>query len=125
MSGYWSLELTEASRDALLAVVPPEFPVVVAHHVTLAYGVGEDHVLDDVHSCVVLGEIIDNGIQALVVSVNGRTVRPDLSRYHITWSKEEGKFDQQSNALVVRGWWPFKEPIPLEFTMVWHAREVV
>ncbi len=107
--GYICWVLNEEDRTRLLATFPPEFENVVAHHVTHAYDVPENTPLPCATLGTVVGEIIDNGVQAFVVEVNGNTIRPDGFRYHITWSLAPERVPQQSVPLTTRGWWPLVE----------------
>ena len=98
-------------RDRLLAVVPPAYPRVVAHHVTLKAGVRPDFPLPGDTEGLVVGVADDGaGVQALVVEIGGTTRRPDGSTYHITWSLAPGREAVESNdAIRERGWTPMPE----------------
>ncbi len=81
---YTGWRLTESSRAMLLERFPARFPDVIAHHVTLSLGKGAPE-----HATIqVIGYVTDGvGLEALLVSVNGSSVRgSDNTRYHITWS---------------------------------------
>jgi hypothetical protein len=93
-------------RDRLLAVFPPAYPEVVAHHVTLRSGVPEDFPLPTETEGFVVGSADDDaGVQALVVEIGGTTRRPDGSTYHVTWSLGPGRRAVESNdAIRDRGW---------------------
>lgn len=115
--GYTCLILSYGDRQRLMARFPAEYQGIVAHHVTIAYGVdGSD--LPDVWEGFIVGDAYDNGVQALVVEVQGSVHRPDGKIYHITWSLAEGRDAAQSNALLARGWFPLEagERIPVSFT---------
>lgn len=100
---YVGWELPEAVRDLLLVLFPPVYPDVVAHHVTLAFGVPLDTPLPTATKGIVVG-IADNGegVQALVVEIDGEIKRPDGKIYHITWSldREKGFKPQHSNDVI-------------------------
>jgi hypothetical protein len=106
-------------RDALLDLIPPQFPNVVAHHVTFRHGVLSSCELPEPKIGFIVGEIIDGGVQAVVVEIDGDTIRPDGKRFHITWSLDEDRFPQQSIALTSRGWFPFEKPMPVSLTPQW------
>lgn len=93
----WKLELED--RDRLLARFPPAFPDVIADHVTLGR---KPNVPGDVNSEVIGYASDAEGIEALVVAIDGRHNRPDGSIFHITWSldKAAGKRAVQSNDLL-------------------------
>lgn len=110
----WKLD--PAQRMELLQQFPPEFPDVVADHVTLVARVKKDA---DVPSETV-GEIVGRstdgkGVEAMVVSIGGTTDRPDGSTYHITWSLRDGRRAVESNDVIRDyGWRPFDLPMPIQ-----------
>jgi hypothetical protein len=106
----WLLPVAE--RDPLLALIPPRYPRVMAHHVTLKSGVQRDHALPRQTEGRVVGLADDEkGVQALVVEIGGTTDRPDGSTYHITWSLGPGRDPVESNDVIrERGWSPLPEP---------------
>lgn len=116
VKGYtcWLLDMTE--RDALLKRFPAEFSNVVAHHVTLDYGVTQLHPLPTQFSGRIVGDIYDKGVQALVVEIDGTTIRADKRTYHITWSLDDGRYPENSNDILKKGWFPLEEPI--EITLI-------
>ena len=93
-------------RERLLAVIPPAYPDVVAHHVTLRAGVPGGFPLPSETEGFVVGVADDGkGVQALVVEIGGTTRRPDDSTYHVTWSLGPGRRAVESNdAIRERGW---------------------
>jgi hypothetical protein len=107
MAGHvagWLLHPEE--RNGLLAVFPPAYPEVAAHHVTLKSGVPQDFPLPTETEGFVVGMADDGaGVQALVVEIGGTTRRPDGSTYHITWSLGPGRRPVESNDVIrERGW---------------------
>jgi hypothetical protein len=55
------------------------------------------------------------GVEAMVVSINGTTDRPDGSTYHITWSLEAGRRAKESNDVIAKlGWEPIELPMPVK-----------
>ncbi|WP_458096491.1 hypothetical protein [Roseomonas sp. WA12] len=107
--------LPPEEREALLALVPPHYECVVAHHVTLRPGVKRNHPLPHETSGRVMG-LADNGqgVQALVVEIGGTTNRPDGSTYHITWSLGPGRKPVDSNGVIRgHGWTPLETPHPV------------
>ena len=111
--------LVGSEREELLRLIPPHYPNVVAHHVTYRHGVTSDYPLPEPQIGFVVGEIMDKGVQAVVVEIMGNTIRPDGKRYHITWSLDDGKFAEQSIALTSRGWFPYETPYPVTLTPQW------
>ncbi|MFC0388735.1 hypothetical protein [Muricoccus vinaceus] len=107
--------LPEEERAALLAVVAPRYPRVVAHHVTLRPGLRKDHPLPAETTGRVVGTADDGrGVQALVVEIGGTTNRPGGSTYHITWSLGLGRKPVESNDVIrEHGWMPLAPPRPI------------
>jgi hypothetical protein len=107
--------LDPAQREALLRDHPPRYAKVVAHHITLASG---DHpVPADTKAAIVGRTDDDQGVEAMVVTIDGSVDRPDGSTFHITWSLGEGRRARESNdVLKQRGWKELDHPIALEVT---------
>ena len=113
MSGLvlgWLLPREE--REPLLALIPPHYSRVVAHHVTLKPGARKDHPLPRETSGRVVGIADDGkGVQALVVEIGGTTKRPGGSTYHITWSLGPGRKPVESNDVIrEHRWTPLEAP---------------
>ncbi len=102
MTRYTGWELPETEKERLLVMFPPAYPVVIAHHVTLAYGVEADFPLPVETRGEVVGIADHDGVQALVVAISGTTDRPDGSTYHITWSldRARGRKPVDSNRVI-------------------------
>jgi hypothetical protein len=108
--GYNAYVISDESRNELASIFPPKYPDWIGHHATLDFGVPEDPSLPygDPAKIVVIGYAEEDGLEALVVSVNGEEYRPDGKRYHITWSLDRslGKKPVHSNTLIQRGFTP-------------------
>jgi hypothetical protein len=93
-------------RTRLLAALPPRYETVVADHVTLRTGV-EPGTPDPPP---VRGEVVGvaddgQGVQALVVRVDGTMHRPGGGTFHITWSLGPGREAVESNDVIAaQGW---------------------
>jgi hypothetical protein len=100
----WLLEAEDRTR--LLALFPPAYERVIAHHVTLRAGVRPDFPPPRASEGMVIGRADDGfGVQALVLEIDGSTRRPDGSIWHVTWSLAEGRRAVESNAVIrARGW---------------------
>ncbi len=108
----WMLD--EAERTALLTQFPPRFATPVAHHVTLATE-AEDRDLPAPVRAAIVGRIDDQrGVEALVVTIDGKTERSDGATFHITWSLGEGRRARESND-VLKGcaWKELDHPVPI------------
>lgn len=106
----WKLDRTE--REALLQRMPPRYGEPVADHVTLQEGQAS---LPPEVSAQIVGRTDDgDGVEAMVVALDGSTDRPDGSTFHITWSLAPGRRAVESNhVLRDRGWTKFAQPIPV------------
>ena len=101
--GYIAFNLTAASKEAVLICFPPKFEEVRADHVTFAFGVSSevgDAVLPAQVPVEVVAYVCDSSLEALIVSVNGETARPDGSIFHLTLSRSAGRKSSESNALA-------------------------
>lgn len=110
----WLLDADD--RDRLFARFPPRWPDAIAHHVTLAFATDAPLPATPAEAAVV-GHVDDGaGVEALVVAIDGDTMRPDGSRYHITWSidRARGRTPRESNdVLAAHGWTPIAPPIAI------------
>jgi hypothetical protein len=111
----WKLD--EAERAALLERFPPEWPDVIADHITLEGHAADDAPLPTAEHGEIVGGINDGeGLQAMVVAIDGSADRPDGSTYHITWSldRSRGRKPVQSNDVIAQhGWRPLDDPVPI------------
>src|SRR3954463_4901677 len=117
MSDYvtgWKLPRDE-SRDRLLELFPALYQRVVADHVTLQAGASEETPLPREVDAQIVGSADDGeGVQCLVVEIDGTTDRPDGSTYHITWSLGSGHRSTESNdVLRDQGWTYADRPVPI------------
>lgn len=112
----WMLDSKE--REALLQRFPPEWPDVIADHITLDAKAGKDDPLPKAEHAEIVGGISDGeGLQAMVVAIDGTTDRPDGSIYHITWSldRKRGRKPVESNKVIAeRGWRPLDDTVPIK-----------
>lgn len=111
----WRLPRDE--REALLARFPPIWPDVIADHVTLEASASANTALPAAQAGAVIGHVNDGeGLQALVVAIDGTSRRPDGSTYHITWSldRARGREAKESNRVLAnREWAELDAPIPI------------
>jgi hypothetical protein len=104
----------EAQRPELLARFTPVYPQVVAHHVTLRSGAPDTEPLPPQVQAEIVGEADDGeGVQTLVVRLDGTTDRPDGSTFHITWSLAEGRRAKESNDVIAECGWKPVEATPV------------
>ncbi len=109
--------LAEDDRAKLLEQFNPKYEKTVAHHVTLKTEAASDPLPHEVQAQIVGHTDDDEGVQAMIVAIDGTTDRPDGSTYHITWSLADGRLARESNdVLRERGWEEFDHPIPVTLT---------
>ena len=110
----WKLDRDQ--RKELLQQFPARYRNIVADHVTLKAKAAEGAPLPG----EVVGEIIGRaddgqGVEAMVVSIDGGTERPDGGTWHITWSLGEGRKARESNDVIAaRSWEAFDLPMPVQ-----------
>src|SRR5688572_29403259 len=86
----WKLD--PGQRRELLQQFPPNYPDIIADHVTYKGKDGDEGPLPDASMAEIVGWADDGkGVEAMVVSIGGTTDRPDGSIWHITWSLAEGR----------------------------------
>ena len=109
----WKLD--RAEREQLLQRFPPRYPTAVADHVTLET-TAESTPLPPAVTAAIVGHTDDGaGVEAMVVTIDGTTDRPDGSTYHITWSLGPGRKARESNdVLGEKGWEALLQPIDIE-----------
>lgn len=104
---YTGWEISEQDRATLMGLFAPAYPDVIAHHVTFKPNTSNPSDIPDSAELVVVGFADDGqGVQALVVEVDGSTVRPDGGTYHITWSidRSRGRKPVHSNDVIAQSW---------------------
>lgn len=92
--------LSDDSKAKLLELFVPKFDKIFAHHITTEFG--ENSKLPIIPKTIeVIGYSSNHGIEALVVSIDDNTYRPDGSIYHITWSLNPSEYSPvDSNKLL-------------------------
>ena len=113
-------KLPRAMRAELLERFPPRYARPVADHVTFRLGKDGPPAPKADHGIIVGRADDGEGVEAMVVTIDGSTDRPDGSTWHITWSLGQGRKAKESNDVIARcGWEPLDEvEIPLEWS-VW------
>ncbi len=110
----WKLD--RAQRDQLLRGFAPKYPDPVADHVTLKTDAAADPLPPSVDAAIVGHADDGQGVECMVVTIDGSTDRPDGSTFHITWSldKAQGRKARESNdVLKESGWRRFDETVPI------------
>ena len=105
----WKLDRQQ--RDALLELFPPLWPDVIADHVTLESGA--DPALPGEVRATIVGEVSDDeGLQAMVVAIDGSTDRPDGRSERVTWSLDR-KPVESNKVIAERGWSALPKAMPI------------
>lgn len=104
MTSGWKLD--RELRASLLAAYPPHYANAVADHVTSS--VSLPHPPAPAERPRIVGHIDDgNGVEAMIVEIDGTTARPDGKVWHITWSLADGRTARESNEIIASlGWAP-------------------
>ncbi|MDQ3074654.1 MAG: hypothetical protein M3Q88_03440 [Pseudomonadota bacterium] len=111
----WTLD--EHDRAELLRQHRPRYATIVAHHVTLATDAEHRDLPHPVRAAIIGHADDGQGVEAMVVTIDGDTARPDGSTFHITWSLAEGRRARDSNdVLKERDWQLFGPPIAITLT---------
>lgn len=105
MNQYLAFELTPGARTGLLERFTPSFKRVLCQHVTVEFNLDEQKaqkLQEEFQGAAlqVVGHRCGDGVECLVVSVNGSPRRPDGRIYHITLSLSEGHKPVESNVLI-------------------------
>ena len=89
---YVALNLTEASRQRILERFPPKFSEIKADHITYDFGVEADAELPEISDVRLHAYVCDEeSLEALIVSVNGSTQRPQSHFPHHSFEKRGQK----------------------------------
>jgi hypothetical protein len=111
----WKLDRRQ--REELLRRFPPRYRDAVADHVTLRTEAKGDPLPPPVDTRIVGRADDGDSLEAMVVTVDGTSDRPDGSIFHITWSLDEtkGRQPRESNDLLKQqGWEKLDDPIPVD-----------
>ena len=107
----WKLDRQQ--RSELLTRFPPSYGEPVADHITLRSRVAGDSALPEENRGEIIGRSDDGqGVEAMVVRIDGTTDRPDGRTYHITWSLQAGRHARESNDVIAQcDWQPIDPPV--------------
>lgn len=109
----WKLDREQ--RAALLELFPPKYAFTIADHVTLQAHAPAGAPAPPPCAAAIVGRVDDGeGVEALVVAIDGHAERGDGGTFHVTWSLAPTRHAAESNAVLARlGWKPLAEPIAL------------
>ncbi len=94
MFSGWMIDAQD--RAKLMRQFPPLFEVEVVSHVTQSVSRDSKVEFPIDAKIVIYDMIVADGMQIALVSVNGKTTRPDGETYHITWSHKKDLAPKQA-----------------------------
>lgn len=111
----WKIDRQQ--RDELLKQFPARYADIDADHVTLKTHAENDPLPEAVEAAIVGYADDGDSLEAMVVTIDGKTGRPDGSVFHITWSldKSKGRNARESNDLLKdRQWQAVDRIVPVK-----------
>lgn len=114
---YRAYTLTPADKAALLRRFPPTHPRVIADHIS-AQSLQHMHLVKDGPATgEVIGTFDKDGMQALIVRVNGSETTASGAPFHVSWSTDFGKHSREIGPAIARlGFERLAEPVPLDLS---------
>lgn len=113
-SGYRVSDPAQTLQDLERQGVTPAFDRLILEHVTHTFP--DKTTAPPAQSVRIVGVAEGDGVQALLVEVDGSTARPDGGLFHVTFSLAEGVKPFASNALLAEGEIrPLAEPVDVKF----------
>lgn len=101
MKGYIAYNLTDVCRAEILGRFAPKFANVIVHHITHSFNVSHEDALPPMPvSAKVIGYASNEKIEALVVEIDGTSIRGDGKLMHITLSHTPEAKPVMSNDLL-------------------------
>lgn len=114
---YRAYPLTTQDRKELLIRFVPTHPVVIADHIS-AQALSLMHLVKEgAATGEVIGYADHEGLQILLVTVNGVELTGDGTPFHISWSAEHDAKTRESGAVAKRnGFTRLSQTIPLDLS---------
>lgn len=114
---YRAYPLTVADREKLLSMFPPTHPRVIADHISAQALDRMDMVKEGPAEGEVVGIVDKDGVQSLVVSINGTVETASGTPFHISWSSDPGvKTGGTGQVVRKHGYVKLDKPIPLDLS---------
>jgi len=102
---YTAYLLEKESREYLLKMFPPKYGHFLGHHITVEFGVTEDHPLPKEADIHILSHVDSgDGIECFLVSINDSVKRPDGGFYHLTWSLKPERYKPVDSNRLLKHW---------------------
>jgi len=114
---YAGYQLSEYSKNKLLKLFPPKYSRIYAHHITTRFGTNnKDDIPPYTEDVQVVGYAdSSDGIEALIVSINGDSKKDDGNLFHITWSLDPNHYQPfDSNKVVKQFGVTLPTPTPIQ-----------
>ncbi|RSU79012.1 hypothetical protein BRX37_03845 [Sphingomonas sp. S-NIH.Pt3_0716] len=110
--------IPEDDLQILKTTYPPRHAPLEVPHCTLALGCSRGTRLPPPRKGVIFGKI-DNldGVEALLLTIDGETIRPDGAILHITWSLAPGRKPRDSHE-AIRTTAPLLSKVPIEVDLI-------
>lgn len=116
-SVYRAYPLTAADREKLLRMFPPTHPRVIADHISAQALDRMDMVREGPAEGEVVGIVDKDGVQSLIVSVNGTVETASGTPFHISWSSDPGvKTGGTGQVVRKHGYVKLDMPIPIDLS---------
>lgn len=114
---YRAYLLSKDDREMLLKLFPPTHPRVIADHIS-AEALGMMHlVVEGPATGEVVGYADHDGIQSLIVAVNGREMTSNGTPFHISWSSAPDKSTGGTGTIVRKyGYNRIENPISIDLS---------
>ena len=114
---YRAYPLTAADREKLLRMFPPTHPRVIADHISAQALDRMDMVKEGPAEGEVVGIVDKDGVQSLVVSINGTVETASGTPFHISWSSDPGvKTGGTGQVVRKHGYVKLDKPIPIDLS---------
>jgi len=104
--GYLALVLDDEAREDIFWILTPKYKNIFCHHITVEFGIEKPEIVGENKSIEIIGYACGDGVESLVVSIDGEIRRKDGGFFHITLSLEDGRKPFESNKLLENGWMP-------------------
>jgi hypothetical protein len=96
---YSALQLTDQSRNMVLATFPPKNPAIKADHVTVYF---PSRIVSTARELKVIGYLNAPGMQVLAVKVDNSRFRKDKKLFHLTLSYDPTRYKPVDSERVLR-----------------------
>lgn len=112
---YVGYELTENSRQKLMDMFPPKYSRIFGHHITTKFGTNNPNDIPEYTEDTMVVGYADtgDGLEALVVTINGDSKKEDGNFFHITWSLNPEKYKPVDSNKVVENYSKIA-PVPIQ-----------